>query len=1587
MAQYYNLVTGTSVPIMVEDVQQICDGQSIQLVVEDINNCTNGGQQYLTYTTGLAHNEGSFIPQRAIVGGQLTGVPIDQRQNVYIINTRNDLQQSSLKADVVHANVSTEGIVNIVDERGTKLPLNNIHEPQQQHQQIQWISMPENNINYEGTVKPTTAAVKLAPAVRNPQQRIAPAPQVQEQFSGTPVAQYVGPGPSEKKAAPRLYRNKGRGCVTGGGPPRQSLPGVDSNPVVKGIVGQQRSKSLTKPQLAQSTGGVQGSSTDSPGVERANSNLTNNRTSGVNNSSSASIRGKGFGSTGAPVQNMNSRGTTPVRSGIMSRNPDNPKNSLNSPAQVMKNLSAAHYPAMDSLSERIKQAKLQKVMPTPGLQALNVPNSPTVPTPTARPPLHGVPTRSVHQTTPISQRPMATTNPATLNQRANTQTPGEKSSLGCTRHRLGASPNLNQQQPQQQQQQQQRRATTKTPQQSLLQDSRHKIEIVKKQTPSSPQKYQRETAQSTNTSSASGNASESDEKMEIDSITSECTVDSDNPNNHEQEQPNDDNDGSSSFAFLQKVIDSPHETIVQSQIAGNTVKMLVVLQNGEQRLITFDIPNEPCTVQDLLEQANISFGEMTCVSLVSDRILGINYIVEGGAHMAPNCQDSNDSGEGETLQENSVASPDSTSPNFAIADENSNSSVTPNEEPKFVDGKLAVCPNCGISSPDFHRCSRCKRILPDNVKSIPMTPDTQANKKETMMSIDNFYKKAHEQHASLKREASSSKVESSRGKKPAARGGRRPVAKTRPVKEPECLTISSDEEDGDEKARKCDSNMSSVSTLSGCGTNAIDDMDTILEKEPVITNSSSSTSTDCTVDSEGGVKGGGREDDSMEDGSGQKPQTSLICRTVRIGSYKYVPREGITISQSGVRLAVPLLEDENSFVNLEIKYKEIVKVLIHFGKMMPVLFFYTSTSSAAAIREVLGMQDPKGPYYDPAGRDNTHKRITLLPEILEPEAKIILKGLFMPDDLLVELTPKEANDILVRCSPKDATNPALGNLIKKPNQLTNSTTPGVNGSGAQQYQIMTVYPPPPSKGGIAINTEDYVCLGEDQFLNDAIIDFYLRYLTLEVLSEADHNRTHVFSSYFYKRLTSPHAQVGESSPALTPAARRHARVQKWTKNVNIFEKDFVIIPINEHAHWFLAIICYPGLVGKVIAAPQPPKEKSAQKIQKNKKSKEMKVQAVTIGNTTITPVTTTITIDQMDEGSERDEAEGDDEEMEMDSDEDEETENQDENTAKPPQNLPTPTSAELYQKATVKIPCILIFDSLAGASRSRVVATLRDYLSCEHVAKVGTEKVFSKDTIKGSSPKVPQQSNFTDCGLYLLQYVESFFQDPIKNYTLPIKTLKTWFEEIVVTRKREELAKLLVRLMNQTKGDKTITLPVVQFPTHDGKLRPKPETPPESKTPKSEIEAKKKSTQSISNPSQSQSISADDKTRIVALSTSSVLTTTESIGEKSEIITKTTTVYQIMSPQSSSSSVSSGDSSQESLFDSKPKTPSGTLSYLRNKRIPRLMTREQEGQENQPTSAKKYKSENESGLKSTSSVGQAVTASKAVIATNNDSCK
>ncbi|KAF7988795.1 hypothetical protein HCN44_007105 [Aphidius gifuensis] len=143
-----------------------------------------------------------------------------------------------------------------------------------------------------------------------------------------------------------------------------------------------------------------------------------------------------------------------------------------------------------------------------------------------------------------------------------------------------------------------------------------------------------------------------------------------------------------------------------------------------------------------------------------------------------------------------------------------------------------------------------------------------------------------------------------------------------------------------------------------------------------------------------------------------KLQSVLKCRTVKIGSYKYTPKNNVIINTTGLILSVPLLEDETETVKVHVQYQDIYKVLIHSDSSKPILFFYTNTISGSKIRKLLGMNNPKGPYYDPACKNQTHKRIILFPKLLKSSSSMILTKLFSSNTFVKELNAKEANAIL-----------------------------------------------------------------------------------------------------------------------------------------------------------------------------------------------------------------------------------------------------------------------------------------------------------------------------------------------------------------------------------------------------------------------------------------------------------------------------------------------------------------------------------------------------------------------------------------------
>jgi len=629
-----------------------------------------------------------------------------------------------------------------------------------------------------------------------------------------------------------------------------------------------------------------------------------------------------------------------------------------------------------------------------------------------------------------------------------------------------------------------------------------------------------------------------------------------------------------------------------------------------------------------------------------------------------------------------------------------------------------------------------------------------------------------------------------------------------------------------------------------------------------------------------GEENDGKEDDSRFDDditSGCPPSQCFLlpCRSVRVGNYKVLPKDRISLSPKGIQIKVPGIFNIEEVSTITILKTDLIRIQAHFGKQMPLLFLYVNSSACLRARKTLKMTSRESFYLDVKSEDETQKRITILPEKLTEENKTALKINF--GDYIEDLESKDANEILVRSSPKENSS-----LRSKLGLLSGSPGNGNPGSDKKDSSVTVKYCqfPPEGAGNVSVTNEDYACLEVEQFLNDVIIDFYLKYLqygkfeSLEQVKE----KTHIFTTYFYKRLTTRPTTKNklrqhpiEDNPNLTPAEKRYDRVRKWTKKVNLFEKDFIVVPINEHAHWFVCVICFPGQMGCVRVEDGQPCEPPASQTSRVKKKKPKKKQ-ITIGSTTIIPIKGR---DQdirltFDDDSDRDEAEASEDDMEDEPEDGEDRKREDEHnspgnagpgnvsanasgnamaagqgskqTTPPPQGqndtvvgASSDTAGDnggAWQHTNtaggsmaggsggavggIKQPCILIFDSLAGGSKARTCQTLREYLSCEWkermVGQEGREaRVFDSKSMPGNSPKVQQQPNFSDCGIYLLQYVESFFKAPIQDYSLPIRTLRSWFPEDEVRNKRQRIAQLIRQLAASQNAGKEFRFPEIMF--------------------------------------------------------------------------------------------------------------------------------------------------------------------------------
>lgn len=102
-------------------------------------------------------------------------------------------------------------------------------------------------------------------------------------------------------------------------------------------------------------------------------------------------------------------------------------------------------------------------------------------------------------------------------------------------------------------------------------------------------------------------------------------------------------------------------------------------------------------------------------------------------------------------------------------------------------------------------------------------------------------------------------------------------------------------------------------------------------------------------------------------------------------------------------------------------------------------------------------------------------------------------------------------------------------------------------------------------------------------------------------------------------------------------------------------------------------------------------------------------------------------------------------------------------------------------------PFLLLLDSMDG-NRDEAVAIIRTYLAEEWKAKKGSQASFGKKMMRLVNPSKPLQNKNTDCGLYLLNYVEKIFSCVAQFYFLNLPDLTNWFPQEEIQQKRGLIA-------------------------------------------------------------------------------------------------------------------------------------------------------------------------------------------------------
>jgi sentrin-specific protease 7 len=270
-----------------------------------------------------------------------------------------------------------------------------------------------------------------------------------------------------------------------------------------------------------------------------------------------------------------------------------------------------------------------------------------------------------------------------------------------------------------------------------------------------------------------------------------------------------------------------------------------------------------------------------------------------------------------------------------------------------------------------------------------------------------------------------------------------------------------------------------------------------------------------------------------------------------------------------------------------------------------------------------------------------------------------------------------------------------------------------------------------------VDKEDIPRLDEGQCLNDNLIGYGLRYLFDELGSRQGdlQKRVYLHNSFFYEKLKAGRGAINYDG------------VKNWTAKVDLLSYDYIIVPVNEHYHWWVAIICNPGKLDPDMRGrpgkPDAPRNEAESRA--NDASSDVEMTDIAAKSSLQSPgVPATaepnlVKSDIVDLVS-------DDKNVSIDLT----------SGSRAKQTKKSRAGGRTYNPED---PRIITLDSL-GSTHPIAINHLKKYLLAEFEHKRGKVIVDTPIQLGMRATNIPEQNNLCDCGVYLLGYIQEFVRDP-----------------------------------------------------------------------------------------------------------------------------------------------------------------------------------------------------------------------------------